>query len=67
MDVYLKTFVLLVAPYLPEWFAGWYADLYFSEDRVRSLVHNLQETLMLHHDAGVPIVMGTDNGGWPTC
>ena len=64
-DVYLKTFVLLVAPYLPEWFAGWYADLYFSEDRVRSLVRNLQETLMLHDDAGVPIVMGTDSGGWP--
>ena len=20
---------------------------------------------MLHHDAGVPIVMGTDSGGWP--
>ena len=64
-DEYLKTFVQLVAPYMPEWLAGWWGDAYFTEGRVRSLVRNLQENLMLHHDAGIPIVMGTDSGGWP--
>ena len=64
-DQYLKTLVRLVAPYLPEWFAGWWGDVYFTEGTVRSLVRELQENLMLHHDAGVPIVMGTDSGGWP--
>lgn len=29
------------------------------------MVSNLQENLMLHHEAGVPIAMGTDSGGWP--
>ena len=62
---YIKTFVQLVAPYLPEWFAGWWGDVYLTEDRMGSLGRNLQENLMLHHDAGVPIVMGTDSGGWP--
>ena len=62
---YMKTFVRLVAPYLPEWFAGWWGDVYLTEDRMRSLVRNLQENLMLHQIAGVPIVMGTDSGGWP--
>jgi len=28
-------------------------------------VRTLQENLMLHHDAGVPIAMGTDSGCWP--
>ena len=64
-DEYLKTFVQLVAPYMPGWLAGWWGDAYFTEARVRSLVRNLQKNLMLHHDAGVPIAMGTDSGGWP--
>ena len=50
---------------VPEWLAGWWGDMYFTEDRTRSLVRTLQENLMLHHDAGVPIAMGTDSGGWP--
>ena len=62
---YIKTFVQLVAPYLPEWFAGWWGDVYLTEDRMQSIVRNLQENLMLHHDAGIPIVMGTDSGAWP--
>ena len=64
-DEYVKRFTLLAAPYLPEWYAGWWGNVYFTESRVRSLVRNLQEQLMMHHDAGVPIAMGTDSGGWP--
>ena len=64
-DQYLKRFVLLVAPYMPEWLAGWWGDMYFTGGRVRSLVENLQYNLMLHREAGVPIAMGTDSGGWP--
>ena len=64
-DQYLKSFILIVAPYMPEWLAGWWGDMYFTESRTRSLVGTLQENLMRHHDAGVPIAMGTDSGGWP--
>ena len=64
-DQYFKRFVMVVAPFTPEWFAGWWGDVYLTEDRMRSLVRKLQENLMLHHDAGVPIAMGTDSGGWP--
>lgn len=64
-DQYLKNFILIVAPYLPEWLAGWWGDMYFTESRTQSLVGTLQENLMRHHDAGVPIAMGTDSGGWP--
>ena len=64
-DQYLKSFILIVAPYMPEWLAGWWGDMYFTESRTRSLVNTLQENLMRHHAAGVPIAMGTDSGGWP--
>ena len=64
-DQYLKNFILIVAPYMPEWLAGWWSDMYFTESRTRSLVGTLQDNLMRHHDAGVPISMGTDSGGWP--
>ncbi|MCY4129999.1 MAG: amidohydrolase family protein [Gammaproteobacteria bacterium] len=64
-DEYVKKFTLIAAPYLPEWYAGWWGNVYFTESRVRSLVENLQEKLKMHHNAGVPIAMGTDSGGWP--
>ncbi|MYH14359.1 MAG: amidohydrolase family protein [Gammaproteobacteria bacterium] len=64
-DLYFKRFILLVAPDMPEWLAGWWGDMYLTEGRMQSLVRNLQENLMLHHEAGVPIAMGTDSGGWP--
>ena len=64
-DQYLKSFILIVAPYMPEWLAGWWGDMFFTESRTRSLVATLQDNLMRHHDAGVPIAMGTDSGGWP--
>ena len=64
-DLYFKRFVLLVVPDMPEWLAGWWGDMYLTEGRMQSLVRNLQENLMLHHEAGVPIAMGTDSGGWP--
>lgn len=64
-DQYFKRFILLVAPFMPEWLAGWWGDMYLTEGRMRSMVSNLQENLMLHHDAGIPIAMGTDSGGWP--
>ncbi|MCY4013605.1 MAG: amidohydrolase family protein [Gammaproteobacteria bacterium] len=50
---------------MPEWLAGWWGDMYFTESRTRSLVATLQDNLMRHHEAGVPIAMGTDSGGWP--
>ena len=64
-DQYFKKFVLLVAPYTPEWIAGWWGNVFLSEDMMRSLVRHLQQNLMLHHNAGIPIAMGTDSGGWP--
>ena len=64
-DEYVTTLTLLGAPYLPEWYARWWGNVYFTENRVRSQVRNLQEKLMMHHEAGIPIAMGTDSGGWP--
>ena len=64
-DEYIERLTLIGAPYLPEWYAGWWGNVYFTEDRVRSRVRDLQNNLMLHHGAGVPISMGTDSGGWP--
>ena len=64
-DRWGTTFMRIVAPSLPEWFARWYADWQLSEAWVASVVRSLQDALMRYHEAGVPIVMGTDSGGWP--
>ena len=64
-DEYVTKLTLIGAPYLPEWYARWWGNIYFTEKRVRSDVRNLQDKLMKHHKAGVPISMGTDSGGWP--
>ena len=64
-DRWGTTFMRIVAPSLPEWFARWYADWQLSEAWVASVVRGLQNALMRYHEAGVPIVMGTDSGGWP--
>ena len=38
------TFVQLVAPYLPEWFAGWWGSLYFTESRMGPWYETFRKT-----------------------
>ena len=64
-DTFLTTFILAVSPWLPEWFASWFGDWYFSEEQIAKEMARLQDILMAHHEAGIPIVAGTDGGSWP--
>ncbi len=64
-DAFLTTFVLAVSPFSPEWVASWFGDWYFSEERIAREMARLQGILMAHHEAGIPIVAGTDSGSWP--
>ena len=41
---YIMTFVQLVAPYLPEWFAGWWGSLYFTESRMGPWYETFRKT-----------------------
>ncbi len=53
-DEYVKRLTLIGAPYLPEWYAGWWGNVYFTEERVRSRVQDLQDNLM-----GIEDLVGT--------
>ncbi len=53
-DEYVKRLTLIGAPYLPEWYAGWWGNVYFTEERVRSRVQALQDNLM-----GIEDLVGT--------
>ena len=64
-DAFLTTFILAVSPWLPEWFASSFGDWYFSEEQIAEEMARLQNILMAHHKAGIPIVVGTDGGSWP--
>ena len=64
-DRFLTTFVQLVNPWLRGWFAGRFGGWYLSKARAASELANMQSTLMRHHAARIPVVVGTDSGSWP--
>lgn len=64
-DAFLTTFIRAVSPLSPEWFASWFGDWYLSEEWIAREMARMQDILMAHHEAGIPVVVGTDGGSWP--
>jgi imidazolonepropionase-like amidohydrolase len=64
-----RLFRTAVAQELPRWvpeaLSLWLARRFLSEERLRGMLHNQQRAVRILHDAGIPVVLGSDSGNWP--
>lgn len=49
----------------PDFMARWIADWFFDERIVEKMLASSMRAVKKMHDAGIPIVMGSDAGNWP--
>jgi imidazolonepropionase-like amidohydrolase len=59
------TLVQAIYPWMPGWLARFYAKFLFSDTMVQYSVGTMMMVLRTFHEAGIPIVVGTDSGAWP--
>jgi imidazolonepropionase-like amidohydrolase len=59
------TLVQAIYPWMPGWLARFYAKILFSDTMVQYSVGTMMMVLRTFHEAGIPIVVGTDSGAWP--
>lgn len=51
--------------WVPRFLVRWLAPWFYSESSVRSLRDSAMAAVKAMHDAGIPLVMGSDMGNWP--
>ncbi len=64
-DQFLTTMIREMYPWMPDWFARLYGYLIFSESMLQFGVERMMMVTRTFHEAGIPIVVGTDSGSWP--
>ena len=55
----------LAVPWLPRWLRGPVARWFVDEEGFRDALASSQRAAKQLHDAGVPLVVGSDGGNWP--
>ena len=57
--------VLNMPSWLPASVARWASGWFFSEEAIKKMLSSSMRAVKKMHDAGIPIVMGSDSGNWP--
>jgi len=64
-DRVLTTMIQSIYPWMPDWFARLYGYLIYSDAMLQFGVGRMLMVARTFHEAGIPIVVGTDSGAWP--
>jgi imidazolonepropionase-like amidohydrolase len=64
-DGFITTMTQSIYPWMPDWFARLYGYFIYSESMLQFGVERMMMVTRTFHEAGIPIVVGTDSGSWP--
>ncbi len=64
-DRFLTTMTQSIYPWMPDWFARLYGYFIYSDSMLQFGVERMMMVARTFHEAGIPIVVGTDSGSWP--
>lgn len=57
--------VLNFPSWAPAFIARWASGWFFNEEAIKKMLSSSMRAVKKMHDAGIPIVMGSDSGNWP--